>query len=117
MGALSPPPGSAMGGITVSCTRPAPAAAFGLSTAARGESAFVQTVARRVGRPLALVPIGHQGSPITLPRSGPSQRLTTMQLSVATEAISVTGTFLGSVQWHRTGCEASATAALITHRS
>jgi hypothetical protein len=40
-----------------------------------------------------------------------------MQLSVATEALSVAGTFLASVQWNRTGCEASTTAVLITHRS
>src|SRR5690242_20108758 len=43
------------GRLVVSCTRRTPAAAFRLSTAARGESAFVQTVARRVGRPLGLV--------------------------------------------------------------
>ncbi|HSD03751.1 MAG TPA: hypothetical protein VLB81_15350 [Gaiellales bacterium] len=105
------------GRIVVSCTRPVPATAFRLSAAARGESALVQTAARRVSRPLALVPIEHQGSPITLPRSGPPQLLSAMQLSVATEALSVAGTFLVSVQWNRAGCESSTTAVLITHRS
>jgi hypothetical protein len=105
------------GRIVVSCARPKPAAVFRLSPAARGESALVQTTATRARRPLALVPVEHQGSPIALPRSGPAQRLSTMQLSVATEALSVAGTFLASVQWNRTGCEASTTAVLITHRS
>ena len=105
------------GRIEVSCTRPAPRAAFTLSAAARGESAVVQALARRAGRPVALVPIAHQGSPIVLPRSGPPQRLSTIELSVATEALSVAGTLLVSVQWNRTGCEAAATAAVVTHRS
>jgi hypothetical protein len=105
------------GRIEVSCTRPAPRAEFRLSATATGESALAQAVVRRVAHPLALVPIEHQGSPITVPRSGPPQRLTTVQLSVATEAMSVAGTFLVSVQWNRTGCEASTTAVLITHRS
>jgi hypothetical protein len=105
------------GRIEVSCTRPAPRGAFRLSGAARGESALAQTVVRRVAHPLALVPIAHQGSPIVLPSAGPAQRLTTVQLSVATEAMSVAGTFVVSVQWTRAGCEASATAVLVTHRS
>lgn len=105
------------GRIEVSCTRRTPRAAFRLSTTAKGESAVVQTVASRLGHPLALVPIQHQGSPIILPRSGPHQRLSTMQLSVATEAISVAGTFLVTVQWNSTGCESATTAVLVTHRS
>jgi hypothetical protein len=103
--------------MEVSCGRPAPRAAFTLSAAPKAESAVVQTVARRAGRPVALVPIAHQRSPIVLPRSGPPQRLSTIELSVATEAMSVAGTLLVSVQWNRIGCESAATAAVIMHRS
>jgi hypothetical protein len=101
--------------VTVACADPTTAATLVLSRYARGESAQVQTVRSRPAHPFALVPLAPLTSPVTLPHSGPPQQVTSMQLSVATEAFSVAGTILVSVQTTGTGCEVSAVSMIVSH--
>jgi hypothetical protein len=103
------------GTVTVACADPTTAATLVLSRYARGESAQVQTVRSRPAHPFALVPLAPLTSPVTLPHSGPPQQVTSMQLSVATEAFSVAGTILVSVQTTGTGCEVSAVSMIVSH--